>query len=146
MMVISMSEKEVVLKLYHNVEMGVVGIEAIEDKIDSIKFYHLIIKEKEEYQRIADKMSSLCEKYDLLHKEISPMASVCSSFMVFIKLMRNYDVSKIAKMMIEGTNKGIIELETLQNHYQGEDQNLKDIISEMITMEQKNIEELKAYL
>ena len=48
-----MEEKEVILKLYHNVEMGVVGILSIEDKIDSKKFYDVIQAQKREYQRVS---------------------------------------------------------------------------------------------
>lgn len=141
-----MSEREIVLKLYHNVEMGVVGIESIEEKIDSKKFYQLIMAQKEEYQRVMKSMANLCDQYDILNKEISPVAKKGSEVMANMKLMKDSSVSHIAKMMMEGTNKGLIELETLQNHYDGKNQELKDLISKIIVMEQKNNEELKLYL
>ena len=34
-MVIKMDEKQIIVKLYQNVDMGVVGIESIEDKIET---------------------------------------------------------------------------------------------------------------
>ena len=141
-----MSEREIVLKLYHNVEMGVVGIESIEEKIDSKKFYQVIMFQKEEYQRVMKSMANLCDQYDILNKEISPVAKRGSEVMANMKLMKDSSVSHIAKMMMEGTNKGLIELETLQNHYDGKNQELKDLISKIIVMEQKNNEELKLYL
>ena len=141
-----MDEKEVVLKLYHNVEMGVIGIESIEEKIDSKKFYELIQSQKREYQRVSKEMYSLCDKYDIIQKDLSSMAQVMSDVMANMKLMGDSSVSHIAKMMMEGTNKGLIELETLQNHYQGKDEDLKKLISSIIQMEQKNNEELKNYL
>ncbi len=141
-----MSEREIVLKLYHNVEMGVVGIESIEEKIDSKKFYQVIMAQKEEYQRVMKSMANLCDQYDILNKEISPVAKRGSEVMANMKLMKDSSVSHIAKMMMEGTNKGLIELETLQNHYDGKNQELKDLISKIIVMEQKNNEELKLYL
>lgn len=141
-----MSEREIVLKLYHNVEMGVVGIESIEEKIDSKKFYQVIMAQKEEYQRVMKSMANLCDQYDILNKEISPVAKKGSEVMANMKLMKDSSVSHIAKMMMEGTNKGLIELETLQNHYDGKNQELKDLISKIIVMEQKNNEELKLYL
>lgn len=141
-----MSEREIVLKLYHNVEMGVVGIESIEEKIDSKKFYQVIMAQKEEYQRVMKSMANLCDQYDILNKEISPVAKRGSEVMANMKLMKDSSVSHIAKMMMEGTNKGLIELETLQNHYEGKNQELKDLISKIIVMEQKNNEELKLYL
>ncbi|MBR1679841.1 MAG: hypothetical protein IJ743_02435 [Bacilli bacterium] len=141
-----MEEKEVILKLYHNVEMGVVGILSIEDKIDSKKFYEVIQAQKREYQRVSKEMSKLCDKYDILKKDLSSMAYMMSDMMANMKLSLDNSVSHIAKMMMEGTNKGLIELETIQNHYQGKDQELKNLISDIIQMEQKNNEELKLYL
>ena len=47
-----MLEKEILLKLYQNVEMGIVGIEAIEDKIESRSLAKLILNQKKEYEAL----------------------------------------------------------------------------------------------
>ncbi len=140
-----MSEKEVILKLYHNVDMGVVGIESIEGLIDSEKFLNVIKKEKEEYKRLAKMLAKLCKKYDIQKIEISPVAKISSEVMVMMKTIKDSSVSHLAKMMIEGTNKGLIELELLQNHYE-KDKEIKEMISNIIKLEQNNIEELKVFL
>ena len=44
-----MLEKEVLLKLYQNVEMGIAGIESLENKIESRSLAKLILNQKKEY-------------------------------------------------------------------------------------------------
>ena len=91
-------------------------------------------------------IKSFSSPSNIIQKDLSSMAQVMSDVMANMKLMGDSSVSHIAKMMMEGTNKGLIELETLQNHYQGKDENLKKLISTIIQMEQKNNEALKNYL
>ena len=47
---------------------------------------------------------------------------------------------------MEGTNKGLIELEKINNNYTGTDEKLKKLISEIIKVEEQNNEELKGFL
>lgn len=47
-----MEEKQVILKLYQNVDMGIVGIESIEEKIQSRSLAKICLKQKEEYENI----------------------------------------------------------------------------------------------
>ena len=51
-MVIKMNEREVIVKLYQNVDMGVVGIESIEDKIETRALAKTVLNQKEEYQNL----------------------------------------------------------------------------------------------
>ena len=52
----------------------------------------------------------------------------------------------IAKMMMEGTNKGLISLEELLNNYSGKDEKIVKLIQEVISLEHQNNEELKIFL
>lgn len=145
-MVIIMEEKEVVLKLYQNIDMGIVGIESIEDKIESRALLSTVMKQKEEYLKYKEKMLTFCKDYNVQDKDLSPMAKVSSDMMSNMKLMMDKTDSHIAKMMMEGTNKGLIQLEELLNHYQGNDQKLIKMMEDTLKMEQQNNEDLKVYL
>lgn len=141
-----MEEKEVILKLYQNIDMGIVGIESIEDKIESRALLSTVMKQKEEYLSYKEKMLSFCKDYNVQDKDLGPMAKMSSDMMSNMKLMMDKTDSHIAKMMMEGTNKGLIQLEELQNHYQGSDQKLIKMMEDTLKMEQQNNEDLKVYL
>ncbi len=141
-----MLEKEILLKLYQNVEMGIVGIESVEDKIESRSLAKLILDQKKEYEKIKEKLVSLCSKYNVEDKEIGTFAKLSSDMMVTMKTLMDRSDHNIAKMMMEGTNKGLIQLEELLNNYQGKDQKIIDLIQDTIQLEHQNNEELKIYL
>ena len=141
-----MLEKEILLKLYQNVEMGVVGIEAIEDKIESRSLAKLILNQKKEYEVLKEKLVSLCSKYNVEDKELGSLVKISSDVMVTMKTLIDKSEHTIAKMMMEGTNKGLIQLEELLNNYQGKDEKITELIKETIDLEHQNNEELKIYL
>ena len=141
-----MLEKEILLKLYQNVEMGVVGIEAIEDKIESRSLAKLILNQKKEYEVLKEKLVSLCSKYNVEDKELGSLVKISSDVMVTMKTLMDKSEHTIAKMMMEGTNKGLIQLEELLNNYQGKDEKITELIKETIDLEHQNNEELKIYL
>ena len=141
-----MLEKEVLLKLYQNVEMGIVGIESLENKIESRSLTKLILNQKKEYEMIKEKLVSLCSKYNVEDKELSSFAKISSDMMVKMKTLMDKSEHNIAKMMMEGTNKGLIQLEELLNNYQGKEEKILDLIKKTIDLEHQNNEELKIYL
>ena len=141
-----MLEKEILLKLYQNVEMGIVGIEAIEDKIESRSLVKLILNQKKEYELLKEKLVSLCSKYNVEDKELGSLVKISSDVMVTMKTLMDKSEHTIAKMMMEGTNKGLIQLEELLNNYQGKDEKITELIKETIDLEHQNNEELKIYL
>lgn len=145
-MVIKMNEREVIVKLYQNVDMGVVGIESIEDKIETRALAKTILNQKEEYQNLKQELLSFCKDYNVQEKELGTMAKLSSGMMSNMKLMMDKSDSHIAKMMMEGTNKGLISLEELKNNYDGKDEKLIAMIEKIIKVEQQNNEDLKIYL
>ncbi len=141
-----MEEKQVILKLYQNVDMGIVGIESIEEKIQSRSLAKICLKQKEEYENIKKELLKFCKSYDVEDKELSPMAKISSEMMSNMKLMIDKTDSHIAKMMMEGTNKGLISLEEIKNNYHGKEKKLIDMIEKIIKIEQQNNEDLKIFL
>ena len=54
--------------------------------------------------------------------------------------------SKIAEMMLQGTNMGIIEGVKLRNQYPDLDKPVQNILNEFGQFQQNNVEQLKKYL
>lgn len=142
----NMKEKEVVLKLYQNVEMGIVGIDSIDKYIKENSLKKVIYGQKSEYETLKNKLLDFCKDYNVKDKELSPFAKISSDMMVKMQMLRDSNDSHIAKMMMEGTNKGLIELEKLNNDYHGTDDSLREMIHKIIIREQQNNEELKVFL
>lgn len=133
-------------KLYQCAEMGVIGINTVIEKTHQEEFRKLLETQKEEYDHICDSIVEILKKYGCEEKKIGMMAKKSSEMMSEMKTKLDDSDSQIAKMMMEGSNKGIIEVTKIQNEYQGEDEETKEIIERFLATEQHNLDELKQYL
>ena len=79
-------------------------------------------------------------------KELRPFVKLNSELMVGMKTIFDKSDSKIAKLMMEGTNKGLIQLQELLNHYNKKDKKLVKILEETLELEHQNNNELKKFL
>lgn len=141
-----MDEKEILLKLYQNVDMGIVGIDAIYNQIETKELKKKIKSQRKEYIILKRKLSKLCKHYKVTDKELGLFVKLNSEFMVGMKTMFDKSDSKIAKLMMEGTNKGLIQLQELLNHYNKKDKKLVKILEETLELEHQNNNELKKFL
>lgn len=141
-----MDEKEILLKLYQNVDMGIVGIDAIYNQIETKELKKKIKSQRKEYIILKRKLSKLCKHYKVTNKELGLFVKLNSEFMVGMKTMFDKSDSKIAKLMMEGTNKGLIQLQELLNHYNKKDKKLVKILEETLELEHQNNNELKKFL
>lgn len=141
-----MDEKEILLKLYQNVDMGIVGIDAIYNQIETRELKKKIKSQRKEYIILKRKLSKLCKHYKVTDKELGLFVKLNSELMVGMKTMFDKSDSKIAKLMMEGTNKGLIQLQELLNHYNKKDKKLVKILEETLELEHQNNNELKKFL
>ena len=103
--------------IYQNAKMGVIGIDNIKDKIFDDELKNVIATQKKEYQKIADDASSILNELGLTEKDVSKMAKVSTYVMANLEMLKDDSSSNIAKLMIEGSNKGIIEINKNLNSY-----------------------------
>lgn len=141
-----MDEKEILLKLYQNVDMGIVGIDVIYNQIETKELKKKIKSQRKEYIILKRKLSKLCKHYKVTDKELGLFVKLNSELMVGMKTMFDKSDSKIAKLMMEGTNKGLIQLQELLNHYNKKDKKLVKILEETLELEHQNNNELKKFL
>ena len=74
------------------------------------------------------------------------MAKVSTKIMSEMSMLKDDSSKNIAKMMIEGTNKGIIELTEHINAYDNNDAEIIVLANKYKDILENNIEELKRYL
>ena len=143
----NMSEEvEYLNYIYKNAEMGVIGINDIITKVKNEKFEKLLTKEKEEYQEICKEVCDVLKKYGKQNEEIGTMAKMSTKMMTEMSLMKDNSDQTIAKMMIEGSNKGIIEITEKINAYNNIDAEIVVLANKLKATLEKNIDELKKYL
>ena len=132
--------------IYQNAKMGVIGIDNIKDKIFDDELKNIIATQKKEYQKIADDASSILNELGLTEKDVSKMAKVSTYVMANLEMLKDDSSSNIAKLMIEGSNKGIIEINKNLNSYNNMNSKIVKLAKKLLATEQHNIDVLKIYL
>ena len=146
-MVMKMKENiEFLNYIYQNAQMGVVGIDDIINKITDEDFENVIKEQKDDYETICKETSAIFKKYGKEEKELPMMAKVGSYMMSEMKTLTDSSTNMLAKMMMEGSNKGIIEITEQLNNYSGDDEEIRTIANKLLKIEQKNLDNLKKFL
>ncbi len=95
---------------------------------------------------VLNEINKELSNYNDFPKELNPMQKAMGWMSVEMNTMADKSNSKIAEMMLQGTNMGIIEGIKLKNEYPDLDNSVKNILNEFISFQQNNVEQLKKYL
>ena len=139
-------EVEFLQFIYKNAEMGIIGINNIITKVQDEKFEKVLNEQREDYKSICTEAEDILKKYGKQNEEVGTMAKVGTKVMSEMTLLKENTTQSIAKMMVEGTNKGIVEITEKINAYNNSDAEIVVLANRLKSMLEKNIEELKKYL
>lgn len=126
--------------------MGVDAIDFILDKVEDEDFKKVLCDQKDEYEKMTDKIGELYEEYseDEPH-ETTGMNKAMTWMNVEMRTITDHTTSKLAELMLQGTNMGIIEGRRLLNNKSG-DEKIDSLVEEYVNMQEKFVEILKKYL
>ena len=79
-------------------------------------------------------------------KELGTLAKVCSSASIRLHCLGSADSHQIAKLMVEGTNMGLIQLSQLMNRHANLTDSVRKQGAEMMQQEEAYLNRLKPYL
>lgn len=132
--------------MYQNAQMGIIGIDNIISKVKGKQLKTLLEKQKVQYEEICNQAIDLLNQEEADIKSVKTIARVSTTFMSNLEFTKDPNDSSVAKMMIEGTNKGIIEINEKLNNIPNIPKKVKDLAKKLLKTEEKNLEELKKYL
>lgn len=128
--------------------MGMDAINNILPKTDDDTFREILNGEFEKYNKIHIRIEEIYNEFSKEDEptETSMMNKVMTSMMVDMKTITDTSVSKLAELLLQGTNMGIIEGRRLINHKYKIDSRVKKILEDFVKMQEESVETLKRYL
>lgn len=132
--------------IYKTSEMGIIGINDVIDKSSKEEFRNLLNEQKDDYNEILQDAIKLYTAYGMEEKELNAFIKMNSKVMSEMKLMTNSSDETIAKMMMEGTNKGIIKINKTMNENPDADEEAVKLAKKLLKIMEHNMEDLKIYL
>ena len=127
--------------------MGMDAIHFIIDKIENEDFKSVVDKQYKDYKKISETINNIYDKYNSNDEphETSVVNKVMTWYGVEMKTLMDKSDSKIAELLLQGTNMGIIEGRRILNN-KALDEEVKDIMSKYVTMQEECVDKLKDYL
>lgn len=126
--------------------MGMDAVNFVLDKVEDDDLKEVLNKQYQGYQDVASKIEEIYPKYnnDEPHKT-SAMNKAMTWYGIEMKTLTDKSNSKIAELLLNGVNMGIIEGKKILNK-KNINEEVNSIISEYVSMQEQSVEVLKEYL
>ena len=128
------------------IKMGMDSISNVSEKVQDSRLKDELLFQYDKYNEILNEVNDELTNYHDFPKDLKPMQKAMGWMGVEMNTLTDKSNSKIAELMIQGTNMGIIEGVKLLNHNPDTEQHIKDILNKFIDFQQNNVEQLKKYL
>ena len=126
--------------------MGQDALSFVMDKVEDDEFKKVLEEQYDDYFDIAKEIEKIYNKYDNDEPhETSVMNKAMTWSGVEMKTMNDNSNSNIAELLLKGVNMGIIEGRRILNNKKLNN-DVSDIVSKYVTIQEKNVETLKNYL
>lgn len=126
--------------------MGQDAIDFVLDKVEDDNLKQELKREYHEYDLIAKQIDEVYPKYDDgKPHDTSTMNKAMTWSSIEMKTMNDHSTSKLAELLIQGVNMGIIEGRRILNKKEINEE-VDKIVSKYVTMQEENLDNLKNYL
>ncbi|MEG1705023.1 MAG: hypothetical protein RR290_00415 [Clostridia bacterium] len=137
---------EMLQYIYQNAGMGKVTINQILEDIKDLEFKDVILEQLKDYEYVTQKCEKLLSDENKYPKDLKISTKIMTYFGIKMNSLKDDTSSHIAEMMINGSTMGITQITKNLNDYKNIDNEIKDLATRLLKIEQDNIEKLKPYL
>ncbi len=138
-----MNDVEALNELYKVVTMGIIGIDEVKGHIEDKALAKTMSDAKKKYMVNKMDITNILKELGEEPTEINIIIKMFNEIYTGIELIK-CDDAKIAKMLIEGTNKGIIKVEEILNSEM--DKKVTELAEELLELLEFQIKSWKPYL
>ena len=140
------NENYVLNEINKGIKMGMDSISNVSQKVQDDRFKQDLKCQYDKYNQILNNVNDELSNYDAFPKELNPMQKAMGWMSIEMNTISDKSNSKIAEMMLQGTNIGIIEGRRLINKNSEAAQDVKNILNDFVVMQEDSVETLKKYL
>ena len=141
-----MKDVDILKEINQNAKMGMDSLTSVIKKVNDGEFKYLLNTQHNEYQNIFDRSQELLVKNNVQMKDTPSMQKAMSWMGIQLNTAMDSSNSKISELLIQGNDMGIVKGTKLLNNYSFMNNEIKNIVSDFVRLQQKNIDDLKQYL
>ncbi len=133
-------------KIYQNSQMGSNSIQMLCEKVENADILNDLRTQHEQFCSISAMATAELAKLQSLPKDKGPMVQIGLWSSVQMNTMVDKTPDHIAEMMIQGSMMGVIDMSRNLKRYSDTSQPVKDLGTNLIQVEENNIQRMKQYL
>ena len=139
-------DQKILKDVQKNTDMALNSIETLSEKVTDDELLHEISKQRLLYSTIYNKAANRLqnEKADGYHKSIIEETMLKGA--IHINTLANCSTSKIAELMIQGSNRGLTSMWKSINNNKNSSAMSMEVAKELMDFEEKCIGKLKRFL
>ena len=144
-----MENKDTLDEVNKGCTMGMDALSFVLDKVEDDDFKEVLSSFHSKYENLHKDVEAIYSNYtkkDEDPTETNVVNKAMTWSAVEMKTLTDTSNSKIAEILLQGTNMGIIEGRKLLNHKPDLDKDVEKILNEYVNMQEEEVETLKKYL
>ncbi len=139
-------DREILKEIQKNTDMAIRAIDTISEKVHDDELRQELSKEKLLYSVIQNKATDRLQSERAEGYHGSTVQELLLKGGIQMNTLMNCSTSKIAELMIQGSNRGITSMWKSINHHQNSGSTSMEIARELVDFEEKSIGRLKKFL
>ncbi|MDE7464368.1 MAG: hypothetical protein K2M48_04995 [Clostridiales bacterium] len=139
-------EIEFLKQLHQAAQMGRDTLEHVNNNIGPGELREAVEKDIFDYSDVCAQIGKKLEERGQDVKPVGKIPRAMAGMMIDMKIKDDTADSEVAKMIIDGTTKGVTECTSKLGNFADLDNDIKNIGYKLLWIEQKNIDEMKRFL
>lgn len=146
MIAMKKDDQEILKEVQKNSSMAINAINTISEKVHDNALQQELSKQKLWYSVIQNKATDRLQNERAEEYHANAMQDLMLKGGIQMNTFTNCSTSKIAELMIQGSNRGITSMWKSMNHHQNSGNLSMEVAKELVDFEQKSIARLKKFL
>ena len=141
-----MQEIDILKEISKDSKMGMDSITMVTKKVQDEKFKKLLDEQHNEYQNIFDRTQELLVQHDENIEDVPAMQKMMAWTGIQMNTMNDKSNSGLSELLIQGNDMGVVKGTKLLNNNEFTTPEIKNLLSDFVRLQEKNIDDLKKFL
>ena len=141
-----MKDIDILKEINKNSKMGMDSLTTVIKKVEDAEFKNLLNTQHNEYQNIFDRTQELLIKQNEEVQDTPAFQKAMSWMGIQFNTIADTSTSQLSELLIQGNDMGVVKGTKLLNNYSFMNDEIKNIVSDFVRLQEKNIDDLKKYL
>lgn len=137
---------DVLKEVCKGIKMGMDAISYVADKVEEPNLKDTLTHEYSMYNNILTQVDNAFKNYNEVPNDYKITSKAMLWYGIQMNTLKDTSNSKIAELLIQGTNMGIIEGRKLLNRNKNLDKETDRLLNDFVRFQEESVEKLKSFL